>query len=272
MEYMGGSLDYTNQLGVYVITDPPSTPQDFTPWHLHVSFSGSTATVTSNEIDAIAGPAAPEVVVSAWSMNLTRQGSGSPSDPSGDYTGTYFVAAGGPGYPGWPAEMTITPEAPSLSGVFEGAIPATAKPGDTISPALQLTNSGSSDIVNGNETTDYYLSTTPDLTGIIPSTLVADNYSLNLQAGQSFTEAQDFTIPQGTAPGTYYLVAQIDANQAIDPSDTNLFAASGPITIGGVDLSAAFSTQPTSTAGTTSFSPGDSGTADFTVTDNGGAS
>ncbi len=153
--------------------------------------------------------------------------------------------------------LTPTGNVPNLSGQFTGAIPIAATFGELISPALQITDAVSAeDVVDGNETTDYYLSTTPNLSGIITPDLATNNYTLHLTAGSSFTESRQVTIPQNVTPGTYYLVAQIDANQAINPTDTDNFVASGPIQVAPPALSGKFTgTMPPSAALGATISP-----------------
>jgi len=147
-----------------------------------------------------------------------------------------------------------------LSGAFTGSIPTTAKTGQTISPALQITDApDAAPVVSGDETTDYYLSTTPDLSGIITPALATNDYTLNLDAGASFAESQDVTIPADIATGTYYLVAQIDANQTINSSDTDDFVASGKIEIGAPALTGSIEEPITFTQTGDSLPADDSG-------------
>ncbi len=149
----------------------------------------------------------------------------------------------------------------TLSGEFTGTVPSTAATGDTISPALELTDSSdAADIVNGDETTQYSLSTTPDTAGTL-TPLVANNYALNLDAGDSYDESQTVTIPDGLTPGKYYLIAQPDSTQAISITDKEVYVVSGPIEIASADLSGTFTTQPPDALAT-----GDSGDVAFTVT------
>lgn len=130
---------------------------------------------------------------------------------------------------------------PQLSGQFLGDIPFAAQPDDTISPDLQITDApNAGEVVDGDETTVYYLSTTPDLSGVITPELATNEYDLELGAGESYNELQDVMIPDDIDPGTYHLVAQIDADQSINPNDTETFVASPPIHIGPEELTGQF--------------------------------
>jgi Lipase (class 3) len=192
----------------------------------------------------LVGIITPALATNSYTLNLDAGDSYTESKevtlPSSINAGTYYLVAE------IDADQTISSNdvndfavtgpiqiEASLSAQFTGSIPSTASPGATISPGLQITDAAdAADVVNGNETTEYYLSTTPDLTGIITPALATNQYTLNLDSGDSHTESQDVTIPDDVASGTYYLVAQIDANQTINPDDTDNFATSGPIQIG----------------------------------------
>jgi hypothetical protein len=188
--------------------------------NIAVSFNGSTATaVQTNTNEAVFG--------GSWTLYLTSGPPVSAADyPSGTWTGTFD---------GNPATMTVTPiPPPELSGLFSNMIPSAAEPGDTISTNLVITSTAdSTDIVNGNETTNYYLSTTPNLDGALTPVLAANSYLLNLNAGGSYTEIENVIIPQNITLGTYYLVAQLDATGAIvsDDATTPNIVVDGPIDI-----------------------------------------
>ncbi|HEX5245366.1 MAG TPA: hypothetical protein VFW23_19045, partial [Tepidisphaeraceae bacterium] len=124
-----------------------------------------------------------------------------------------------------------------LSAKFTGTIPSAANAGDSISPALQISDAaGAGNVVNGNESTYYYLSTTPDLTGLMPA-LAVNTYALNVNAGGSITEFQSVTIPSDTSPGTYYLVARVDPLGIVDGGRPGPVVVSGPIIIPGISAS-----------------------------------
>jgi len=121
---------------------------------------------------------------------------------------------------------------PDLAATFAAA-PRAAVAGHAISPSVLLQNIGDGPAV-GSETTNYYLSTTPNL-GVTATLLGTQSESVSLQQGQSLTENPSLTIPANTQAGTYYLVAKANANGAIVESDadndSNNVAPSGPISI-----------------------------------------
>lgn len=81
------------------------------------------------------------------------------------------------------------------------------------------------------ESTKYFLSTTDDLSGVVSPPLATNDYSVNLAPGESTIEQEQLTIPANVGAGTYYIVAQLDADQSLDPNDTNNIASCGPIAI-----------------------------------------
>ncbi|HEY2587421.1 MAG TPA: hypothetical protein VGI81_16875 [Tepidisphaeraceae bacterium] len=113
---------------------------------------------------------------------------------------------------------------PILSASFtSSSVPATAAFGSTITPQVQITNTGTAEAA-GQELTNYYLSTSNDPNQALTGTAASGVYflgsskeALDLQASQVMTESPAFTLPNtaSLAPGTYYLVAQ--ANQGTPP-------------------------------------------------------
>jgi len=171
-----------------------------------------------------------------YSFTSGSDGGGPAGITSLDVGNLFGVAqyGGGDGY-GSVYEVPVTP----LNGQFIGDIPATAELGDTISPDLQITDPAVGASVDGDEVTNYYISTTPNLAGIVGQPVDTNEYELSLSAGDSYAENEDVAIPDAINSGTYYLVAQIDANQTVVAVDTNVIAVSDPIHIGPV-LSAQF--------------------------------
>jgi hypothetical protein len=86
-------------------------------------------------------------------------------------------------------------------------------------------------VVNGQEVTKYYFSTSPNMSGIITPPLATQTETLNIAPGGQYTEQLvQLTVPD--LPQAYYwLIIQIDADQAINPSDTDNFVEWGPIAI-----------------------------------------
>jgi adhesin/invasin len=128
--------------------------------------------------------------------------------------------------------FTVKSVLPALRATFTGTIPSTAIPGTVILPALQIADAAyAGNVINGAESTVYYLAVTPTLFGIISPPLATNKYTLNLSAGGTHTESQGLTIPAVGSSGTYYIIAQIDSGGIINLADTANFVASGPISI-----------------------------------------
>lgn len=139
------------------------------------------------------------------------------------------------------APIDVNGSEPNLVPSFnQASIPATSSFGSTLTPQLQITNTGTADGA-GQELTYYYLSTSNDPNQELGTDVSGVYYlnsateSLNLAPSQSVTETPGLVLPNTASipPGTYYLVAQ--ANQAslpiADPSTENAVAVSGPIAI-----------------------------------------
>lgn len=143
--------------------------------------------------------------------------------------------------------INVNGSTPILAASFTpGSVPAMTSFGSTITPQLQISNTGTAEAA-GQEVTNYYLSTSNDpnqpLTGTAASGvsfLGSSKESLDLQAGQAMTESPTLALPNTASvpPGTYYLVAQ--ANQGMPPSlppiadpfsNIPVVAVSGAITI-----------------------------------------
>ena len=158
-----------------------------------------------------------------------------------------------------------TPTLPDLSGVFTTQPPAKISRGASITPGLTISNSGTE--AKGTETTNYYLSKTKDLSGGPSQLGTPVSELIDLQAGGSASENPTFNIPDNTQPGTYYLIANVNADGAIPEGNAgNNLAFSGPTQIGFLpNLSAEYTGTLPDHA-----SPGDLLTPTLTLSDSGG--
>ena len=115
-------------------------------------------------------------------------------------------------------------------------LPISSQPGGALTPAMTITNDGP-EMASGDEVTDFYLSPTPDLSASLP-VLGTAGASIQLDPGQSIPQSASLTVPRDTPPGTYYLIAKINADGAIQESDsandTNDIAVSTPIRVLGL--------------------------------------
>jgi serine protease AprX len=128
------------------------------------------------------------------------------------------------------------------------SVPATAAAGETISVTDITKNAGGGEATES--TTEFYLSVNASADGsdlrlgarVVPA----------LAAGGTSAVANLLTIPAGTAPGTFYVVARSDALlEVAETSETNNTRASAALKIG-PDLVAASLTAPaTAAAGAT---------------------
>ena len=125
-------------------------------------------------------------------------------------------------------------------------VPPAIQPGGQLTPKLTIADVGLAP-ASGSELTQYYLSTSRDLTSTSsPPTVLGTNsgqldQTLQLEPNGSTMENPTLTVPTTTMPGTYYLIAKINADGAIPESDsghdTNDVTVSGPIKVGSVPLS-----------------------------------
>ena len=123
-----------------------------------------------------------------------------------------------------------SPLKPDLSGSFTGALPASAARGSVLSPMLVITNHGAT--VSGSQQTEFFLSTSPNLDGILQPPVFIDTPDVVLADGASYTDPAAFLVPQSVSAGTYYLVAHINATGSITEADSaNNVVSSGPIEI-----------------------------------------
>jgi len=131
-------------------------------------------------------------------------------------------------------QLYVYSPSPDLTGVFV-ASPSTTTPGATISPSLSISNNSTA-TATGTELTKYYLSTTQsiDSTSIL---LGQSSEPINLTQGQSAAETPSLTIPSTAPSGSYYIIAQLNADGGISESDrTNDQVVSAPLRLTLPDL------------------------------------
>jgi hypothetical protein len=102
--------------------------------------------------------------------------------------------------------ISVTIEGGDLTGKFTGDIPDEVKAGEVVDPRLIVTDSGSGDF-DEQETTDFYLSTTPDDSGIIGGPVKESTYDLDLRPDESHPEPAGLLVPEGLEAGNYYIIA-----------------------------------------------------------------
>jgi hypothetical protein len=148
------------------------------------------------------------------------------------------------------APIDVNGQTPSLAVNFiQASVPAAATFGSTLTPQLQIDNSGTAD-ATGQEVTDYYLSTSNDPNQQLESSVSgvyfvgSSTESFDLAPTQNTVETPTLTLPNTatTPPGTYYLVAQ--ANEGSPP-------ITDPVANNPVAVSAAIALTP-ATSGATS--------------------
>lgn len=137
------------------------------------------------------------------------------------------------------AAINVNGSAPVLSAQFvAGSVPMTVAMGGTVTPQLQISNTGTAEAA-GQETTQYYLSASSSPTGGGSSGLYSIGSSIesiDLMPGQSMSESPTLTLPNtaGIPAGTYYLVAVANDGTVpiADPAtDIPVVAVSNAITV-----------------------------------------
>jgi subtilisin family serine protease/subtilase family serine protease len=127
--------------------------------------------------------------------------------------------------------------------------PATAAAGGTISVSDTSKNQGAGD-ADASTTTRFYLSTNSTLDGA--DVLIGSRTAVALDAGATETAATTLTVPAGTTAGTYYVIAQADAlNAVLETAETNNYRGSSSVRIGPDLIVSAVSAPATAAAGAT---------------------
>jgi subtilase family serine protease len=186
--------------------------------------------------------------VPALAAGASSSGSTSLTIPSSVGTGTYYLFAKADG-DGTVAEAQETNNA-SFKSILIGpdlvvsslTAPGEAAPGDTLGVTDTTANQGGGDV--SPSSTTFFLSGNYMLdAGDTP--LDGSRTVGTLAAGTSNAGSTSLTIPTGTAPGTYYLIARADGGGGIvETSETNN-TRSRSIRVG-PDLVVSYASLPTS--------------------------
>ena len=137
----------------------------------------------------------------------------------------------------------------------------TAAPGDRVSFDYGVQNQGQSDV--GDVTVGFYL--VQRNTGQSPPPIIFLESEIvgNVEAGETESENEEVTIPDGVPPGEYSLAVEADYGNAIEESDeTDNVLAAGILTVTGTVASEgvadgaqlALTASPNPTGGTLSLS------------------
>ena len=153
----------------------------------------------------------------ALGAGATSVGSTSLPIPVGTATGTYYLIAKADAdnavaetQEGNNTNARLIQVGPDLTiALFTAPFSATA--GATISVSDTTRNQGGG--AAGASTTKFYLSSNSTLDG--GDVVLGSRPVPTLAAGAQDTVTTALTIPAGTAPGTYYLIAQVDADSAV---------------------------------------------------------
>ena len=126
--------------------------------------------------------------------------------------------------------------------------PTTAGAGSAFTVSETTKNQGSGNA--GGSTTRFYLSTNSSLDGAdVP---LGSRTVPTLAAGASDAATTSLTLPEGTATGTYYVIAQADtANAVVETSETNNNRASSAVRVGPDLIVSAVTAPATAAAGST---------------------
>ena len=127
-----------------------------------------------------------------------------------------------------PIQVSLLP-LPDLQ-VTSVQFPAAIQGGQTVAVQWQVCNRGTALTTPGSWTDHVYLSSTPDMTGVVADLGTYPNGSA-LDVGQCYTEQQTITMPNGTG-GTFYVVVDTDSTNLVGESnEANNLGVSGAITV-----------------------------------------
>ena len=154
-------------------------------------------------------------------------------------------------YLGLPISATVTivsDDAPADLIVSAMSAPATAAVGSAFTVSETTKNQGSGDA--GGSTTRFYLSVNSSLDGAdVP---LGSRPVPSLSAGASNAATTSLTVPEGTATGTYRVIAQADtANAVVETSESNNNRASSTVRVGPDLVVSAVTAPATASAGST---------------------
>ena len=187
-------------------------------------------------------------VVPPLAAGASNTGSASLTVPAGTTTGSYFVIAQAD-TANVVLESTESNNNRSSGSLNVGTdltvsaltVPAIAGAGSAFSVSDTTKNQGAG--AGDASTTRFYLSTNSNLDAA--DVILGSRTVPPLAAGASDTAATSLTMPAGTATGTYYVIAQADAaNAVIETAETNNYRASTAVRVG-PDLIVSALTAPT---------------------------
>ncbi|HEU5321354.1 MAG TPA: CARDB domain-containing protein, partial [Methylomirabilota bacterium] len=221
------------------LTAPPSagagTPLTVTDTTLNTGGGPATATTTSFYLSANTTVDAGDTLLGSRSIpalaaGASHTGSVTVTVPAGTAPGTYFLLAQADAGQAV-AETSETNNVASRTlqvgpdlMVTSLTLPATAVAGAPLTVTDTALNAGAG--AAGATTTRYYFSTNPVLDGA--DVELGSRAVPALAAGAAHTGSATVTIPAGTAAGTYYVVARVDADGVVAETQegNNTFARS----------------------------------------------
>ena len=109
----------------------------------------------------------------------------------------------------------IGPPFVDLSGTFT-TLAATAKAGKKAKATVTVANGGN---VDAKGTVPVTIATSPNADGTGAVTIATVNAKVAIKAGASKAVKLNFTVPAGTAPGPYFVVATLDASNVLPESN-----------------------------------------------------
>ncbi len=222
-----------DQTTVVIDNDGPKLTFDAFPLSMDESGSG-TVTVTQNGVleadliveltssDSSEMSVPPTVTIPAGLSSATFVISGVP-DAVVDGDQLVALTATAPGFPAASVSLTITDsDGPDLV-VDQVEVPTAATIGDVASVQWRVMNDGTGD-ANGSWAERLFWSTDQQGSNGLPVETVA--FEGTLQIGQSYSRTANVSVPE--LPGQYYLMVQVDPNDAIAESlESNNIAFSG---------------------------------------------
>jgi len=151
-----------------------------------------------------------------------------------------------------------------LTGQFVATLPSTIQSGQPVGTEFSITSVGGS--AQGTELTDYFLSTTRDLSGVV-SQIGSSTENIFITDESSYTEHVSVTVPTSVPSGTYYIVVEMNVNGAIAGAQQGSLTPSNEIQVNTeADLTAAFGA-----AVPTQLNQGQSFAANVVITSNNGS-
>jgi subtilisin family serine protease/uncharacterized membrane protein len=207
------------------------------------------ATLDANDTPLPGGRAVPDLAPGAASSGSTTL-----TIPAATAAGTYYVIAKADG-DNLVSETQESNNAAARAIQIGGdlivsalTVPPTAAAGSTIVVADTITNQGAGAV--GASATRFFLSTDAVLDAGDPA-LGPGRAVPGLAAGGASAGATTLTVPPGTAPGSYYLVAKADGDGVVEETLETNNALARPLAIGPDLTISAMTVVSTAAAGST---------------------